>query len=205
MRLEGYGSRLAPRAPFELRRLSSERVVLLHHALAGPRQILVAPSLAEEGDDGSTRVALGPGTASPDEVLARIDEVAHRPGWSLATADYAFDWSPRLVAWSTPDDVAWPCELTLVDGGGDEMIYVLGPFSGAPPRPDDLIAPGMSVVARGEESIELAYTHDGQAWRQRRQWVDLPGCRLLVTAQALEASGREIFVLAEALALRPAD
>lgn len=42
--LEGYGSKLVPRVPFEVARLpGGDRVVFAHHGVEGVRQVMIAP------------------------------------------------------------------------------------------------------------------------------------------------------------------
>lgn len=207
--VEGYDSRLVPRAPFEIGRLSSERdrIVFVHSDPAGPKRLMVAPDegATDASTAGPTGMALGPGTSSPDDVLALIEDIPFQRGWSLASRYFYLEWPRELTVWSTPTEVSWPFEMTIRGDELDEMIYVQGPFRGTGPEPAQLVGGGMSSAGSGElragpqpiQWIELAYEHAGEPWRQRRCWVRLQEGTFLVTSQARLRNGPRLFELAD--------
>lgn len=194
--VEGYDSRLCPRAPFQVGRLpGGDRMVFVRHLADGRKMVMVAPDETAKSAKAATRskVELGPDTASTDEVLASIGEQRFTRGWQLTTDDYRGAMPPGVVLWSTADDVAWPFELTLASGSSDQMIYVQGPMpKRRAPKPKDLLADGMRTAGKGSLKtksgsirwVDFAYEHGGATWTQRRYWVPLGRGVLLVTAQA---------------------
>jgi hypothetical protein len=196
--LVGYGTRVVPKVPFEVGRLSNDAddLVFVHHS-SPPRKVLLAPS------DKGMGMKLGSGTVAAEDVFAVVDEVAKTRGWRLESAGYSVPMLPGLSAWSTKDGTKWTVELT-VEGGNDqdEMIYVEGPFAkGGAPELDALVAKDMRVAAKTKESVEVTYSVADAAWRQRRQLVRLkPDALLLITAQASDARAAKVFALADQLA-----
>src|SRR5262249_30949075 len=127
--LTGYGSLLAPRMPFEVARLSDERIVLAHHGVTGIRQVMVAPDPGS-ADPTTTRVALGRDTKSVSDVLAFVETTDHARGWSLVTREWACNFPQGTTLWSTPVDAGWPFELIDVGAAErDAIIYVQGPWA----------------------------------------------------------------------------
>ena len=194
----GYGTRVVPKVPFEVGRLSrdADDLVFVHHS-APSRKVLLAPSEKGMG------MKIGPGTAAPEEVFAEIGEVTKTRGWRVEFASYSIPLLPGLSAWSTKDGTKWTVELT-VEGGKDEdeMIYVEGPFAkGKAPQLDALVAKDMTIATTTKESVEATYTVGDAPWRQRRQLVALkPDGLLLITAQASDVRAAQVFSLADELA-----
>jgi hypothetical protein len=199
--LEGYGSRLVARSPFELARLDAERVVLAHHHAQGVVQVMVAP---DTGLAGGAQVALGPGTTSMADVLSLVEECAPHAGWMLVTRELTCAWPAGMTVWSTSVQVDWPFELTWSDGHPDDgMCYLQGPLAvGACPALDELVAPGMQVTGRGDFAvpagaaswIEMQYPVGERLWWQRRFLVPVAEhAQVLITAQASEPVVEPLF------------
>ena len=113
--IEGYGSRLVPRPPYEVARLrEGDRVVFAHHAAEGVRSIMVAPP----SGGASSSVALGRDTASLGQVLAFLEETALEPGWQIVTREIRAAWPPGSTLWSTPHEARWPFELRKPHASG---------------------------------------------------------------------------------------
>ncbi len=197
--LVGYGTLLVPRAPFELGSTSAELddVVIVHHAAVTQHKARIVP-----GPEGC-RLQLGPGTGSIDEVvevLEELEEPSAPDGWRLELGALVLPRPGGVTVWSVPAETRWSAELTLPGGTTDELAYLLGPFAPHdPPRLEQLVAPGMSVVADEQQAgpygpirmLELAYSSADVAFRQWRVLAPLAdGAHALVTAQAaLERRG----------------
>ncbi|MBN8616071.1 MAG: hypothetical protein J0L92_36100, partial [Deltaproteobacteria bacterium] len=187
--IAGQGLVVVPRAPFEIGRLDSGDLVVVHHDGA------VSPKLRLSTAGDAIRLGLGPGTARWEDVVHALDEEP-----SLRDAPFVLDldgattieWPIHTTAWSA--DASWPVELTFDDEASDEMLYVQGALDAARvPALSLLVAPGQTLVgtdtlagAHGPiERVELAYERDGAAWRQWRARVPRSDARVaLVTAQA---------------------
>jgi hypothetical protein len=170
--LVGYGWHFVPRIPFELGRLASGDVVVVHHAQ--PR----LPKLRLQPYEQGVRVALGPGTQSADEVVDDyVDgQAPEGPDWSLGfQAGYLMPWPLGTSVWSTKDHVDWPVELTLQGSQRDEMLYVQGPFERKRSVVlSGLVGPGMELASAAEwsaasgrvESIVMRHWIEQREWRQ---------------------------------------
>ncbi len=185
--LVGGGVCLVLREPFEVGRLASGDVVVVHHV--GETKPKLRLSLA----DGGVRFALGPGTEHWEDVIDDlVDDDALRgvPFALELDGRTSIAWPPGTTAWSA--DASWPIELTFGEAG-DEMLYVQGTLEPHRlPALPLLVAPGMEIVRTEQlagvlgpvECIELAYVRDGVAWRQWRARVPRSdGLVALVTAQ----------------------
>ncbi len=191
MTLVGHGWHFIPRVPFELGRLASGDVVMVHHS---PPSV---PKLRLQAHDGGLRFALGPGTQSAEQVVHDyVDgQALEGPDWSLGfEAGYLMPWPFGTSVWSTKGHVDWPVELTLSGSQQDEMLYVQGPLERQRSVVlSGLIGPGMELASAAEfngtsgriESLELRYQVGDREWRQWRCLVPLgDDFTLLLTAQA---------------------
>jgi hypothetical protein len=193
--LSGFGSRLVPRAPFEVARLpEGERVVFAHHGTDGVSQVMVAPDTAST-DPKTTQMKLGRNTRAASDALSFIEVDEFSPAWRLVTRDYSCAWPHGWTLWSTPYKMSWHFELSpSTSSVRDQMMYVQGPWSPArAPELAALIGGGMRESNRGELTfaasrcawLELHYSHDGQLWAQRRYRIEIgAGAIMLLTAQA---------------------
>jgi hypothetical protein len=195
----GYGTRVIPKLPFEVGRLSADRddLVFVHHS-PQPAKVLLAPS------DGGMGMKLGPGTSEPEDVFAEIDEVTKTPGWRVETASYSIPMLPALSAWSTKDGTKWAVEFTIEGSKDkDEIVYLEGPFAkGDAPKLDSLVAKNMTVSTRTSDSVEVTYLVGDAPWRQLRQLVPLsPDAFMLITVQAPSPRAAQVFGLSRQLAV----
>ena len=187
--IAGQGLVVVPRAPFEIGRLDSGDLVVVHHAGE------VSPKLRISTSGGAIRLGLGPGTARWEDVVHALDEepsVRDAPFVLDLDGATTIEWPIHTTAWST--DASWPVELTFDDEASDEMLYVQGAFDASRlPSLSLLVAPGQTLVRTDTlegacgpiERVELAYERHGTAWLQWRARVPRSDGRVaLVTAQA---------------------
>lgn len=187
--IAGQGVVVVPREPFEIGRLDSGDLVVVHHAGE------VSPKLRLSTSGETVQLGLGPGTSRWEDVLHMLEEdpssrgVPYELDLDGATA---IEWPMHMTAWST--ESSWPIELTFDDESLDEMLYVQGALeSSRIPAMASLVAPGQTLTRTDTfagmhgviECIELAYEHQGVAWVQWRARVPRnDGFVGLVTAQA---------------------
>ena len=134
-------------------------------------------------DNGEFIWQLGEGTAS----LADVLDVVTGPDlddWRIETSRYLCAWPSgfRIQATDFPRS---PSVFDLIGPGGS-LVYVQSPNRKIPAI-EELVAPGQEIVGfdRGEliESVELAYTHDGEPWRQRHLVLTRLGREYAVSMQ----------------------
>lgn len=204
--IAGQGMIVVPRAPFEIGRLASGDLVVVHHRSEG-----ASSAMRLSTREGALRYALRPDTPRWEDVLHDLDE-----DQALRGAEFVLDLDGRTtIAWPAETtgfsaDASWPIELTLGAEAGDEMLYVQGALDASRvPALSLLVAPGQSLVhtdtlagAHGEiERVELAYTHEGVAWLQWRARVSRPDGRVaLVTAQAPRTQREPMLAVLEQVA-----
>ncbi|MFI9786974.1 hypothetical protein ACIHEI_26230 [Kitasatospora sp. NPDC051984] len=197
-RLTGFGMTLIPVWPYTFERPD--------HA---PGTVRVT---RWEGQTAHTAVVTGP-AAQPTIELAdaqsatEVVEVLAGPDervWRIETSPFSVEWPEGFSIDSPPaGDTSTPFCLF---GPAGSLIYLQGPRSldRIPPL-TQFVAPGQTIVGHRTEAafeaVELAYQHDGIAWRQCHHLVaftDTLG--LVVTAQWPAAHSDQVRRAAELVA-----
>lgn len=205
--IEGYGWSIAPREPFEIGRLSEDRVVFSRTVGKETKQLMVQPPPTTgefSATIGTLSTGLSPGTLSQDDVVFGIEEeLSSVPFWTITTGSYHICWPTSLHVWSVPQSNDWLFELSSPDSSPGEMIYIMGPFAkGDAPNLDALVSSDMPKTNEGTTAsamkparwIEVCYRRGGVQWRQRRYLIELfDRSSFLVTAQATEDSASGLF------------
>lgn len=192
-RISGFGWTLLPRAPFRFARLPEEvrSLVAEHDSPAGPRHVTLA-------FDGETPDAV-------DEVLDlfRGPDLDH---WRVETAVFTCRWPDGLTIEFDPNPPGF-----YFRGPDGSLVYLQGPVptERLPPLLE-MTGPGQAVRGYGHEGligwVELAYEHDGQAWRQTHRVLDDgQGYAMVVTCQPPAESAGQASAAAREVAesLRP--
>jgi hypothetical protein len=181
----GFGRTLVPNTPCRLIQSPGPppTVIASHYHPRGlKRATLSFPEV------GNPRWDLGPGTASLAEVLDLIEGPA-QVYWTIETTLYSVRWPADFTFYSSGARQPPVFEL---HGPENTLLWIQGPLSiDKLPEPHNLVAPGQTLQREGELSgtrwVELAYTHEGVAWRQRHYLaVSWPDAFVLLTAQYRE-------------------
>jgi hypothetical protein len=185
VRITGHGVDLLPAPPYVVR-IDGDRLELT--GLVGDRE-------------EHTMVAAG-GDLDPD--LGELTEGAFGP-WRVEVGGvYSIDWDGELVLVSAPEPDRPPfCMFSDLAGS---LVYVQGPMPVARvPAREAMRAEDQQVVDRGEEPgpwIDLAYDHEGVAWRQRHLRRDFGAEHaVVVTTQARAEAAERIHAAADRLAV----
>lgn len=130
------------------------------------------------------------------------DQGALEPGgvdgsWRIENSVYSAAWPDGFQVVSTQ---AFPGFELL--GPEQEYVSIQGPAANAAlPRVQDAVGPGQTVVASGDDWLELSYAHDGASWIQRVVRVQLiPDAFVLVIGQGLERQREQVVAGAMAVA-----
>lgn len=149
-------------------------------------------------------------TATVDVTDARTVEqvVDVLPGpeervWRIETSQYSVIWPDAFAIESAPTGDSTPFYLW----GPDEcLIYPQGPLDrGRIPPLVELAGPGQTMLSEQHDpelsSVDLAYRHEGESWRQSHHLVPFgAGRALVITAQAPAAHAGLIWASAQAVA-----
>jgi hypothetical protein len=184
VRVAGHGVDLLPAPPYVVR-LDGERLELTGLVADEERHAIV-----EAG-----------GALDPE--LGELTGGA-QGGWRVEVGGvYSIDWDGELVLVSAPDPDQPPfCMFSDMAGS---LVYVQGPMPAdqIPPR-EAMRAEDQREVDRGEQPgqwVELAYDHEGVAWRQRHLRLAFGGDHaVVVTTQAHAESAGRIHAAADRLA-----
>lgn len=197
-RLTGFGMTLIPIWPYTFER---------------PEQAPGTVSVTRwEGHTAHTVVITGPAEApairltnaqSADEVVEVLAGPAEHV-WRIETSPFSVEWPEGFAIDSPPaGDDSTPFLLFGPDGS---VIYLQGPrgHDRIPPL-TQLIAPGQTLVDHRSEPafevVELAYQHDGTAWRQIHHLVALTDTHgLVITAQSPATHTTQVRQAAELMA-----
>jgi len=228
--LVGYQIRFTPLVPFVFGRsprgpkAPADSLLVAHMASGGVRNVMIGPGSSVSstefqrvrlggdqdgiwslklGDNGTT-VLLG------DEMndVSDVGKLAANPSaestWQIETESYAVAWPDGYVVKS---GARWPFEFHGIDEGADDLILLRGPLHGAKetPSPPQLVAPGQEVVESNLSTptpwVEVRYTAQGRAWRQRHFYAVLcPETVVLVTTQGPEARANKLATDGERIA-----
>lgn len=164
-----HGFILTPRAPFVVTHAASfVEVTYFDEAVDAVRAARI------HFDGGAPRVELE--NARELGEVCDVTPSASGPEVRIETSLFscAFPEGFELRAAEPPMD---PGPFDLVGPSG-ELFFVQTPKN--VPRLEQMVAPGQRVVRLGDDDIELAYEHDGQAWTQI--YVRMDGH--ILTAQA---------------------
>ncbi|GAA3946785.1 hypothetical protein [Actinoplanes auranticolor] len=167
-RLAGHGMVLMPHWPYRFERLAGE-----------PHAVRVVRDLP----DGPVTAVVRPGEpVEPDEAVDVADGPAH-DHWEIQTSVVDLRW-PVGFHVAAPLDGSDPVPFYL-HGPGEALIFPQGPV----PRercadPGSLVAPGQTLLRHDEQSVELAYEHEGEPWWQAHRLIPYGSDRtLILTAQ----------------------
>lgn len=164
-RISGFGWTVLPYAPFQCEQVA-ERVLLVQHE--SKRARVSFESGRPEVEDG----------ASIHDVADLIRGPNH-DHWRIETTVFTIRWPTGFALWSSAQAPGFD-----LLGPHDTMIYLQGPVLAARvPEPEEMIGAGQTVLGHDRDWVELAYDHDGVAWRQKHRVAELEDYRVLVTAQ----------------------
>lgn len=161
---------------------------------------------------GTTKMVLGTGMQSYDDVIASFGTVPSADEWHIVTDNHEIAWPAgfTLRASGNLADEHGPYELRL-DGSPANVIHLYGPLHG------DKIPPPEALNAAGQSRIDAAtlpgvvktvkhYTFEGDSTAQRYYYVHLDNAVIyLLRARATIESAQTVFAAADSIAqtLRP--
>jgi hypothetical protein len=161
---------------------------------------------------GSTKLALGTGMQSYDDVLSSFGTAPHDEPWRIVTDNHEIAWPAgfTLRASGNLDDEHGAYELRL-DGSAINVIHLYGPLHGDKiPPPEALNTVGQSRIdASSIDGVIKAvkhYTFEGDSTAQRYYYVHLDAAVIyLVRARAAIDAAPAVFAAADSIArtLRP--
>ncbi|MCI0574280.1 MAG: hypothetical protein L0Y66_26410 [Myxococcaceae bacterium] len=228
VRIAGHRLRLVPFPPYRLSHLATDEgtpagsLHMVRVSEGEVRQFELRPGapdapaaeLARVEDDVSTdwvryrmgptgaevrlRAGLLPRFAADGSLMAGPDT----PHWTLETSLFRCRWPEGLVLASTEEGAPAPFELLGPQGA---VLFLQGPLGREQlPALEEMVSPGQQVLGTGTLGeapyVDVAYTHEGRAWRQRHVVLALGGTHVLVlTAQALESHVTPLLAQAQAL------
>lgn len=172
-RLVGHGLVLLPHYPYEFAR---------HPSVPEAVEVTHLPG------DTPLRTVVDPAAARTVPGVVDVEPGPDHPYWIIETTGFKVAWPEGFTISSSSDPFClW--------GEDDALIFIQGP---APVEdPARLVGPGQTLLDRrrldrGLEALQLAYTHEGEPWRQGVYLFPRAGDRFLVfTAQSRERSYQE--------------
>ncbi|MFN0246955.1 MAG: hypothetical protein ACKV2T_08595 [Kofleriaceae bacterium] len=162
---------------------------------------------------GTTKLVLGMGVQSYDDMLASFGTIPNAAPWRIVTDNHELAWPAGFTLRASGDlaDEHGAYELRL-DGSPTNVIQFYGPFH------DDQVPPPETLNSAGQTRIDAGslpgvvkpvkhYTFEGDSTAQRYYYVHLDSSVIyLVRARAAIDAAPAVFAAADAVAqsLRPA-